>query len=219
MPAMVSAWCAVFSAPERQRASTTQVTPARAAMMRFLAGTCTGSGRNRAGALRGSGRCRGLRPRGQRYRTGSHGQGLRPVPQGLPVLLPGFRRLTVGMPYCAAKTRSRPGAIAFGAGVINAIVLIAMVAGVGASGLLSGWITRAGPSLRSHIWERGDRCSRDPVVGTHLCVHSPMRHEHTGNQHVGTDEGSVRPKPLWEEWLEKASLVIRAADGIVAAAV
>jgi hypothetical protein len=118
-------------------------------------------------------------------------------------------RLTVGMPYCAAKTRSRPGAI----------VLIAMVAGVGASGLLSGWITRAGPSLRSHIWERGDRCSRDPVVGTHLCVHSPMRHEHTGNQHVGTDEGSVRPKPFWEEWLEKASLVIRAADGIVAAAV
>jgi hypothetical protein len=50
-------------------------------------------------------------------------------------------RLTVGMPYCAAKTRSRPGVTAFGAGVINAIVLIAMVAGVGASGLLSGWIT------------------------------------------------------------------------------
>jgi hypothetical protein len=57
--AMVSAWCAAFSAPDRQRASTTQVTPARAAIMRFLCKNLALVGAVPGAARRASGRWRG----------------------------------------------------------------------------------------------------------------------------------------------------------------
>jgi hypothetical protein len=117
---------------------------------------------------------------------------------------------TVGMPYCAAKTRGRPGATAFGAGAINAIVLIAMVAGVGASGLLLGWITLPALVFGLIFWNVG----ADAVAtgcGTRPCVSIAQCDTNRA--------GSVRPNPLGEEWLEKALLVIRGAEGIVAAAV
>ncbi|MGM7774507.1 hypothetical protein ACSVHC_00755 [Arthrobacter sp. KNU-44] len=50
-----------------------------------------------------------------------------------------FAAALIGLPVDWVRRRS-PGATAFGAGVINAIVLVAVVAGIGASGLLSDWM-------------------------------------------------------------------------------